>query len=186
MTERTSIFETVTRRVTTDAQAADMFYDWFCKDSSLPKKGQRLLAKLRVITPSPRFDSRKTYAFFKNNCPMDGSLYDDFRICDIDTGDVVYCVVPSEGYRATKGQSCVWGRDPSDNEFKELVRGSWGDVKNFFREYDSAKVQAMIELTKMGALIDNAEYENREFDRLKKQEADEYREQLSHLLGVQV
>lgn len=182
---RTSIYE-VTTRFNTDAELVDMFYDWFCKDTSLAKKAGRLLAKLRTITPSPRFDSLKHYVFFKNNCPMDGTLYDDFRICDVISGEVVYCVVPAEGYRQTKGQAVVWGQDPVDGEFKELIRGTWRDVKEFFREPDATKVQAMIERTKLFAAMDEAECENKQFDRARKEQANEYVEQLSHLLGVQV
>ena len=42
---------------------------------------------------------------------MMGPLYDDFRICDLETGNVIYTVVPSYN-----GQSEVWG---SANDFKE-------------------------------------------------------------------
>ena len=53
---------------------------------------------------------------FKNNCPCNGSLYDDFRICDVKTGEVIYTIVPSDGFKKTKGKAIVWGRE---NDFEE-------------------------------------------------------------------
>ena len=68
--------------------------------------------------------------FFKNNCPCNGSLYDDFRICDIDTGDVIYTITPSSGHKVDEGAASVWGKE---NEFEnELVNGTWQDVLDFF------------------------------------------------------
>ena len=66
-------------------------------------------------------DATKNYTFFKNNCPMQGPLYDDFRICDIETGDVVYTVSPKSGHT---GLAEVWG---SANDFK----GPLAEAKNF-------------------------------------------------------
>jgi hypothetical protein len=76
---------------------------------------------------STKIDTEKNYVFFKNNCPMRGGLYDDFRVCDMETGDVIFTVVP----RCThSGKAEVWGRE---NEFKgPLVQGTWRDVKTFF------------------------------------------------------
>jgi hypothetical protein len=178
------------------SQVRDMWYDWFCKDTSLENKGRRLLTKLRTITPSPRFDADKTYAFFKNNCPCQGKLYDDFRICEIGSGDVIYCVVPAEGYDRTYGQAVVWGKAPDTGEFEELVRGNWRDVKAFFRASDD-EVLSIVEGTRGLNLILQAERDNAEFDRetrSKKWQAEwdarnadyEYRSQLSHLLGVEI
>lgn len=118
------------------------FYDWFCKDEALPAKAKSLITKLASITPSFRFDARTTYTFFKNNCPGHGRLYDDFRICDAETGEVVFCVVPSCGHNATSGDAEVWGKDPKGGEFKTLVRGSWKDVKAFFTSKDEAAWEA--------------------------------------------
>lgn len=108
----------------------DLWYDWFCKDSSLQRKGEALLKKLRAISKSSKFDNDKCYTFFKNNCPIRGSLYDDFRICDIETGDVIYTVVPRSGHSIDNGLGEVWGKD---NDFQEpLVRGTWSEIKKWF------------------------------------------------------
>lgn len=105
------------------------FYDWFCKDSSLKNKAKSLISRLKGIIKvnNGKFDPAKTYVFFKNNCPCCGPLYDDFRICDIENGDVLYTVVPKSGH---SGKAEVWG---IDNDFiKPIVRGTWTDVKRFF------------------------------------------------------
>jgi len=87
------------------------FYDWFCKRQSLARKSQQLFSRLKTFLKHVDIDLEKTYVFFKNNCPVPGPLYDDFRICDLETGNVIYTVVPSYN-----GQSEVWG---SANDFKE-------------------------------------------------------------------
>lgn len=106
------------------------WYDWFCRDTSLAAKTQKLGKKVVQLMNSEKIDVEKNYVFFKNNCPMRGSLYDDFRICDIETGNVLYTITPSCGHTVNKGVAEVWGRE---NDFKEpLVSGTWKDVKAFF------------------------------------------------------
>ena len=83
------------------------FYDWFCKDHSLAARAERLIPKLKkFLANHPEIDTTKVYTFFKNNCPMSGPLYDDFRICDSATGDVIYTVVPKCSH---SGKAEVWG-----------------------------------------------------------------------------
>ena len=78
------------------------FYDWFCKATSLKNKAKSLYGNVRTfLKHSPHIDTEKVYVFFKNNCPMSGRLYDDFRICDIETGDVIYNVTPRNGRTGT-------------------------------------------------------------------------------------
>jgi hypothetical protein len=48
----------------------------------------------------------------------------------METGDVIYTIIPSCGHEREKGQAQVWGRE---NNFQEpLVAGNWKDVKTFF------------------------------------------------------
>lgn len=113
-----------------DVQCEAGWYDWFCKDSSLRNKTKMLGKKVKQISESPKVDKDKMYVFFKNNCPMYGSLYDDFRFCDLKTGGVIYTITPSNGHENKKGQSDVWGKE---NAFDEpLIEGNWKDVKEFF------------------------------------------------------
>lgn len=106
------------------------WYDWFCRDTSLCNKTKALGKKVVQLLPSKKIDGENTYVFFKNNCPMYGNLYDDFRICDLETGDVIYTIVPRCGHESSNGRAKVYGRD---NNFEEpLVEGTWKDVKKFF------------------------------------------------------
>jgi len=93
-----------------------LFYDWFCRNSSLKNKAHRLFSNLKTFLKNrPDIDLTKHYVFFKNNCPMVGRLYDDFRICDIESGDVVYTVTPRSGH-SSKAE--IWGRE---NDFKKPI-----------------------------------------------------------------
>jgi hypothetical protein len=106
------------------------WYDWFCKDSSLRNKTYKLAPIVKRIAKSKKVDPSNTYVFFKNNCPMYGSLYDNFRICDIETDDVLFTIIPSSGHTSVKGQAQLWGHE---NDFKEpLVEGKIKDVYNYF------------------------------------------------------
>jgi hypothetical protein len=79
------------------------FYDWFCKDSSLPMRAKKLQGQVikfvNALRESGRaIDCTKTYVFFKNNCPMSGPLYDSFSICDRESGEVLFWVTGKSGH----------------------------------------------------------------------------------------
>lgn len=84
------------------------WYDWFCQDSSLAGKTKRLGTIVRKLE-----DSEKVYVWFKNNCPMVGPLYDDFRIADIKTGDTLYTTAVADQRNEYRYE--VYG---IDNDFK--------------------------------------------------------------------
>jgi hypothetical protein len=103
-----------------------IWYDWFCKEQSLIRRGQSMLTKLKSISKSNKFDNDKCYVFFKNNCPMSGPLYDSFSICDIETGDVLFWVTAKSGH---SGLAEVVSRD---NDYDIIIKGSWKEVKDYF------------------------------------------------------
>jgi hypothetical protein len=113
-------------------QCAAGWYDWFCRDHLLVDKTAKLTGLLRSICLSKKINLDSSYVFFKNNCPMVGKLYDQFSICDIETGDVLFCVIPSCGHTRTSGEAQVYARS---NGFEEPVaKGNWNDVVAYFNE----------------------------------------------------
>jgi len=114
------------------------WYDWFCKDSSLPRKTENLVKKLKRIVDSPLINQDTMYVWFKNNCPMVGSLYDDFRIADLETGNTLFTIVPKSGYKKDGGSAQLWKirnelpfQDPRAVE--KVVEGQWKDVVAYFK-----------------------------------------------------
>jgi hypothetical protein len=100
------------------------FYDWFCSDKALKNKSNKLFKQVKTfIKHHPEINLDTHYVFFKNNCPMLGSTYDDFRICDIEEGNVQYTVTPSrvirKSGRETIKMSEMWGRS---NNFKQPLK----------------------------------------------------------------
>jgi len=105
------------------------FYDWFCKDSSIPTKAKSLTKKVKFLVDQEIVNPETTYVWFKNNCPVNGSLYDDFRFCTKKSlGESKYLggVCPSLGYTDSKGKCDVF---LSCEDFKEILFDSWSEFK---------------------------------------------------------
>jgi hypothetical protein len=112
---------------TVSVQCDAGWYDWFCRDTSLARKTDILGKKAVQLAASDKINVETMYVWFKNNCPMGGPLYDDLRFADLETGDVVYTVIPKCSH---SGKAEVWGHE---NDFDgPLVKGTWRDVKEFF------------------------------------------------------
>lgn len=103
------------------------WYDWFCKDSSLRKKTYKMGNIINRIKDTGKVNLDTSYVFFKNNCPMVGPLYDDFRICSMETGDVLFNITIDSPHEPDckytvygRDQNYVghWGRDDNDNLFQ--------------------------------------------------------------------
>ena len=115
-------------------QCAAGWYDWFCKDSALAGKTKKLGAKVCKIENSKRFNKETSYVFFKNNCPFFGALYDQFSICDIESGDVLYCCQHLE--KGSHGcDKAHWELYDADISFKKpVVSGTWREVEKYFNK----------------------------------------------------
>lgn len=130
------LLEKRTNKTLTDEDVEDLWYDWFCKDKAILNRGKALLSRLSSINKAnsvnkSKFDPEKTYTFFKNNCPVNGRLYDDFRICDIETGDVIWTIIPKSGHYVDEGRAFLWGKV---NDFREpVVEGTWKDIVEYFK-----------------------------------------------------
>lgn len=101
----------------------DFWYDWWCEERWLRIKSEKLMKALLDIVNSPKFDKNETYVFFKNNCPMVGKLYDDFRICDINTYNVLYTVT---------NENRKWQVYCEGHWREPIIEGSWNKVKAWF------------------------------------------------------
>lgn len=105
------------------------FYDWFCEEDELEEHADFLIEKVKQICSQKltKFNCSDVYVFFKNSCTGMGNTYDEFKICDLKTDEVIYDVIPCSGH---SGEAEVWGKE---NDFKEpIVSGSWGRVRDFF------------------------------------------------------
>jgi hypothetical protein len=115
----------------TETQTNAGWYDWFCREGSLLGKTNALAPKVKRLAKSPKINPNTMYVWFKNNCPLYGNLYDDFRFADIETGEVIYTIIPSSGHQISRGRAEVWGRE---NDFHgPLVTGTWKDVLAYFK-----------------------------------------------------
>ena len=81
-------FDNPDRRTQIDAG----WYDWFCRDTSLANKTKKMGRIIKQVKDGGKVNLDTMYVWFKNNCPLNGPLYDDFRFADIETGDVHFTI----------------------------------------------------------------------------------------------
>ena len=86
------------------------WFDWFCKDSSLANKTKRMGGIVKEVKTGGKVNLTKWYVWFKNNCPLNGPLYDDFRFADLETGDVQFTIQLDCCWNEKK--YTVYGRTP--------------------------------------------------------------------------
>ena len=103
-------FESPDRKTQIDAG----WYDWFCKDTSLANKTKRMGQIVKQVKDGGKIDLDAWYVWFKNNCPLNGPLFDDFRFARQDNGEVQFTIQLNCCWNNHK--FTVYGRK---NEFKE-------------------------------------------------------------------
>lgn len=104
------------------------WYDWFCKDSSLVNKTKKMGNIIKKVKDGGKVNMADWYIWFKNNCPLNGPLYDDFRFADIETGEVQFTIQIDCCWNLRK--FVVWGRKEPGSPF---------DSEKPLFESDSAK-----------------------------------------------
>lgn len=107
------------------------WYDWFCKDTNLLNKTKRMGNIIKQIKDGGKVDLDNNYVFFKNNCPLCHPLYDDFRICDISTGNVLFTITLKDPYE--KRNYCVYGIDNKGEEHWEYPMISFDSSKELVK-----------------------------------------------------
>ena len=90
------------------------WFDWFCKDSSLKNKTKRMGNIIVQLKEGGKVNFKNWYVWFKNNCPLNGPLYDDFRFADLETGYVQFTIQLDCCWNQHKYS--VYGRTP-DGKF---------------------------------------------------------------------
>lgn len=105
------------------------WYDWFCKDSSLLGKTNKMGKIIEKIT-NP-YILENYYVWFKNNCPFAGPLYDNFRFSDLSNQDTQFTICINdkrENYRYV-----VYGR-ANDFEKPLFECNNSRDLVKYFNE----------------------------------------------------
>ena len=130
MREEMNVSEWIGRFLAEDFSAYDVktqiragWYDWFCKDSSLRNKTYRMGSIIKQLKVGGKIDFNNWYVWFKNNCPLNGPLYDDFRFADIATGQVQFTIQ----------LDCCW------NKKKYTVYGRKNDFEGALFETDKSR-----------------------------------------------
>ena len=94
------------------------WYDWFCKTTSLRNKTYKMGRIIKQLKPGGKIDFDNWYVWFKNNCPMVGPLYDDFRFARLSDGEVQFTICIDDKRAQSKYE--VWGRK---NNFEGPIIG---------------------------------------------------------------
>jgi hypothetical protein len=71
---------------------------------------------IKQIKPGGKVDLESSYVWFKNNCPFNGPLYDDFRIANIDS-DTTSFVIQIE-HQQNESRYAIFAKL---NNFSEIV-----------------------------------------------------------------
>jgi hypothetical protein len=83
-----------------------LWWDWFCPEGQLFRRGLRLIARLREIADSPLFDKHRYRTFFKNVCMGTGATSDHFCIVPMEEGSALpwFDICPPRG----RGKDCAF------------------------------------------------------------------------------
>jgi len=106
------------------------FYDWVCKDKALERRAKAIIPKLKFLVAQGILNANKTYVWLKNNCPMIGTLYDDFRISALNENETFlggFC--PQTGHTNIENKCSIWYFEGPERELVECDFINWTAFK---------------------------------------------------------
>lgn len=142
------------------------WYDWFCGDKELRARLLKLAPMVKLVVESEYFDKTlPQYVFFKNNCPVDGKLYDSFSLCAKENGNVQWWISIKTGYKRGPETSVCHVRAnngfeniikdyagflyPSDQlSFNRYLSGGVRTLRNFFSSKDTTGKMRLLGINK--------------------------------------
>jgi len=118
------------------------WYDWFCEDKSLFNRIKELVPKIKFMVKERYVNPNECYVWFKNNCPMNGSTYDDFRISNIHTDENILGCAPTSGHTSCKGVASLWFFPKNEGGFKTFIEPlGWAQMKKDLKTQKYAQVR---------------------------------------------
>jgi len=110
-----SIRELINKPELIEEDRCNFFYDWFCNDKSLKNRALAFLPKLKFLVKEEIIDPDKMYVWFKNNCPVNGTLYDDMRFSTLEGKHFIGGLCPRTGHTAIKDKCTFWSLTTYEN-----------------------------------------------------------------------
>ena len=106
------------------------FWDWFCSEKALKIKSKLLMTKAEKVMSKLGLDPEKHKVAFKNNCPVNGKLYDSFSIESLEEDRVVVWCAPSLGYKREEGKAQLvdMRAKSEDGEGITITANSWKEL----------------------------------------------------------
>ena len=107
-----------------------LFYDWFCNKHTLPRRAKAMIPKIKFLVDQGIINGETTYVWFKNNCPVSGSTYDDMRFSSLISDDVyVGGVAPRLGYDRCENRAMMWYFEGKEREIVQCEFKNWRELK---------------------------------------------------------
>lgn len=121
----------------------DLWYDWFCTEKSLKTRVKGLVPKIRFLINEKLIDGDNNYVWLKNNCPMCGILYDDFRISTLTEGEndseFLGGVCPKTGHNSVEKKASLWYFSGPQRDLEELEFSNWAEMKKELKTNESLR-----------------------------------------------